>query len=307
MTESKGFCQAIGQWRGTAEVYDGQGRFLANGVDQRHVRPDEDDDQRVRIDLSFTGPFKFAGHYYIDDRGNDRVYQGPINVGFAESLGDNGVTADNYWASVGLTQRFFLMVLPGGTKQLSLALLDRGDRPVYAVVGENDRVAACATELAAPPAPSFLDGGAHDLGGDPAGGRGGILLQRSGQWTGTLMAVDDARVPLPSADYQEDVSLSEGVIRVRQVGGSFAPEPAETTLRTDGYAAWSHSGNLVGSYSLSGGRAMSGHFHRLREELRVWRREVVAHDGSLKAVVHEWYRGGRRVGTQYGVLEFDPR
>ena len=42
----------------------------------------------------------------------------------------------------------------------------------------------------------------------------------------------------------------------------------------------------------------------LREELRVWRREVVSHDGTVKAVVHSWYRGGERLGTAHGVLTF---
>ena len=76
------------------------------------------------------------------------------------------------------------------------------------------------------------------------------------------------------------------------------------TLKSNGWEAWSTPGDLVGSYSLSGGRALSGNFHFLHEEQRVWRREVASHDGSYKAVVHMIYRGGKRIGVQYGVLRF---
>ena len=133
-----GFC-GIGEWLGTAEVYDGQGRFVGNGADQRHVRT-EQEDGRIRIDLSFIGPLKFAGHYYINPKDGFRTYEGPINFGTAESLGPDLVEANNYWAVTGLTQRFFLMVLPDGMRQMSLALLSRGDQPIYTIVGEYVRV-----------------------------------------------------------------------------------------------------------------------------------------------------------------------
>jgi len=55
---------------------------------------------------------------------------------------------------------------------------------------------------------------------------------------------------------------------------------------------------------LSGGRALSGQFHHRKAHLRVWRREVATLDGNRKAIVQHWYRGGQRVGTQFGVLEF---
>ena len=141
-----GFCSAEGQWLGTAEVYSGTGEFLGNGVDQRHVRTDLDDG-RVRIDLSFTGPFKFAGHYVIDDRGAHRLYQGPLNHGFAEAIGSSAVQAHNFWPAIGMSQRFFLFALPSGDKQLSLALMSRGEQLCYAVVGENDRVKACGPDV----------------------------------------------------------------------------------------------------------------------------------------------------------------
>ena len=66
--------------------------FLANGADQRHVRS-QVDDGRVRIDLSFAGPLKFAGHYYIKSRGDRRLYQGPVNCGFADALSQDMVAA----------------------------------------------------------------------------------------------------------------------------------------------------------------------------------------------------------------------
>ena len=88
-------------------------------------------------------------------------------------------------------------------------------------------------------------------------------------------------------------------------GGAFAPEPTEVRLRSDGWWAHSERGPLVGSYSLAGGRALSGTFQRVDRGLRVWRREVASHDGRVKAVVHVLYRGGVRLGVQHGLLQFE--
>lgn len=301
------FC-GLGDWKGVAEVYGSDGRFVGNGVDQRHVRTPLGDN-RIRIDLSFVGPFKFSGHYEILDKGSHRVYAGPANLGLAEAVSANLVDADHYWTAIGLSQRFFLMVLPGGTKQLSLALMSRGERLVYAVVGENDRVAACEVPNAAPDAPpGLLDGIAVDLAKDPAAGRGSVLLHRSGTYRGKLARTNEKLEQVGEDAYEESVHPSaDGALEVRITGGGFAPEPATIALATDGFTAWSSHGPMAGSYSLFGGRALSGTFQRTRDELRVWRREVASHDGSKKVVVHNWYRGGVRVGVQHGVLEFEAR
>ena len=89
-------------------------------------------------------------------------------------------------------------------------------------------------------------------------------------------------------------------------GAAFDQPDAVINLKTNGWQAWSESGPVVGSYSLSGGRALSGQFHFQETGLRLWRREVVSHDGRCKAVVHLWYRGGQRIGAQFGVLQFAP-
>jgi hypothetical protein len=301
------FC-GLGEWKGVAEVYGGDGRFVGNGVDQRHVRTPLGDD-RIRIDLSFTGPFEFSGHYEIVDKGSHRVYAGPANLGLAEAVSPNLVDADHYWTSIGLSQRFFLMVLPGGTKQLSLALMSRGERLVYAVVGENDRALACDMPNASPGAsPGLLDSMAVDRAKDPAAGRGAVLLHRPGAYRGTLARTNEKLEQVGEDAYEESIELAaDGTLHARITGGGFAPEPAAIALATDGFTAWSSAGAMAGSYSLFGGRALSGAFQRVRDELRVWRREVVSHDGSQKAVVHNWYRGGVRVGVQHGVLAFEAR
>ena len=54
------FKQGIGRWAGNAEVFDSKGCFLGNGADYRNVQPLENG--RVRIDVSFVGPFKHSGH-----------------------------------------------------------------------------------------------------------------------------------------------------------------------------------------------------------------------------------------------------
>lgn len=297
-TRTTGFTQGIGKWLGTAEVYDGNGRFLGNATDQRHVQQ-QTGDNRVRIDLSFIGPLKFAGHYYIEDHTDYRLYQGPANTGYAETLAENLIDANAYWPVTGLTQRFFLMILPGGNRQISLALMSRGEKLIYTIIGEYNRVDDQYRGI-----PALVNGTSYDLANDPAAGRGAILLHRPGRWQGELTALDGELNPLPSAVYSEEVQEAGGKLTAVYTAPPFAPTPHTTTLHTNQYEAWSDPGTLVGSYSLSGGRALSGQFHYLNHQLRLWRREVASHDGTCKAVVHMWYRGGVRVGVAFGVLDF---
>ena len=133
-----GFC-GIGTWVGTAEVYDGNGTFLGNGTDQRFARTEEDDG-RVRIDLAFIGPLKFAGHYYIQPGEKGRTYQGPINTGFAESVGELAVDGNGYWPVTGLSHKLFLAMLPDQMTQLHLSMMFRGEQLIYTIVSECERV-----------------------------------------------------------------------------------------------------------------------------------------------------------------------
>lgn len=338
---SQQFTQGLGEWAGTAEVYDGRGRFLGNGCDNRRVQ--RLDESHIRIDVTFVGPFKHTGHYHIAEREGYRLYQGPANVGYAETLSHNLIDAHAYWAALGLSQQFFLLVLPDGNTQLSLALMSRGEKLIYVVVGQNDRVghrtedggrrtegevesekqrpdhdaaalatgsvpgAALLTSVFRPPSPvppSFLSGTSYDLAEDPTAGRGRILLHRSGLWSGELATLDQQLRPLPPTRYTEQVTAAGPHLQVQIAGTAFAAAPQTAHLHTNQWEAWSEAGDLVGSYSLSGGRALSGHFHFLPDQLRLWRREVVTHDGQRKAVLHTWYRGRARIGVQFGVLEF---
>jgi hypothetical protein len=296
------FSQGFGQWAGTAEVFSGEGRFLGNGADHRRVQ--DLGDGRTRIDVSFVGPFKHAGHYFIQDHGDHRLYRGPANVGHAEALSESLVDANAYWPALGLSQRFFLMILPGGGTQLSLALMSRGEHVMYVVVGQNDKVPAGD---AAPP-PSLVSGTSYDLADDPNAGRGAALLFRAGAWRGELTVLGANRELQGTAAYTETVSELPGAqVQIEEHGG-FAPQPRCVTLKTNGWQAWSTPEQPVaGSCSLYGGRAASGNFHLLAEGLCAWRREVVTHDGTQKAMVRFWYRGGERVAMEFGVLRFDQR
>ncbi|HRE47773.1 MAG TPA: hypothetical protein PLD47_08610 [Aggregatilineales bacterium] len=127
----------FGRWVGSAEVYNGEGRFVGNGMDMRTVQ--SLGGGLTRIDVAFVGLFKAAGHSLIRDQGTHRLYEGPVNVGYADVLADSVAEATGYWACVGLSPRFFLMTLPDRNKQLSLALMSRGESLLYIVVGENHR------------------------------------------------------------------------------------------------------------------------------------------------------------------------
>ena len=131
------FKQGLGRWAGNAEVFDSKGAFLGNGSDYRNVQSLPEG--RVRIDVSFVGPFKHSGHYFIQQKEDHRLYEGPANIGYAETLSENLVDANAYWSALGLSQRFFLMIVDGNL-QLSLAQMSRGEHMMYVVVGQNDRV-----------------------------------------------------------------------------------------------------------------------------------------------------------------------
>ena len=292
-----GFC-GIGEWKGTAEVYDGQGRFVGNGADQRHVRTLEEDG-RTRIDLAFIGPLKFAGHYHIAQKEGYRSYEGPINFGTAESLGPNLVEANNYWAVTGLSQRFFLMVTPDGMRQMSLALLSRGDQPIYTIVGEYVRV------FGSQEVPNLTTGTAYDLFGDPNAGRSELLVHRPGIWRGTLSSRDAQLKFIRDDEFTEKVEQTADGLSFQQSAGHFHDRSASYSVKTNGWQGWTPAGDVVGSYSLCGGRALVGSFHYMQDNTRLWRREVVSNDGLCKAVFHTWFKGGARIGVQHGMLEFE--
>jgi len=106
-------------------------------------------------------------------------------------------------------------------------------------------------------------------------------------------------------DYEERLSL-EGSRLSWSMRGSLAPDDLRAQFTTDQWMAWSDLGETVGSYSLYGGRALAGTLHHVPSGSRVWRREVSTSDGLTKAILHIWYRGGRRVGAQQGSLQFTP-
>ena len=287
-----------GQWRGSAEVYDGRGRFLGGGHDARAVRRCRDDGA-VEVEVSFTGPFRMSGSYVIADRGDHRLYEGPLNYGYAEAFGDGLVDANNYWPDLGFSQRLFLMVLPGGGAQLSLALLSRGERAVYTVVGEYGRGPGAG--------PAVVPGSAHDLSEDPRAGRPVSLLERPGIWSGPLSVTGPDGAAAGATDYSERVEpAADGrELAVAMTGTGFAADAA-VSFAADGWHHWTGAGAVVGSQSLWGGRALAGNLFFDGGRLRLWRREVARSDGSGKAVLHAWYRGGARIGVAHGVLDFAP-
>ena len=297
---SGSFSQGVGQWIGAAEVYDSQGRFAGLGRDTRSVQAD-DQAGTVTVEVTFDGPFSLSGEYTIVDHGSYRTYEGPLNVGYAEALGDGLVAAHNYWPDLGLSQRFFLMVLPDGSRQLSLALLSRGERLVWTVVGEYQRQVDAETPT--PPPVQAMD--PAELGDDPAAGRDELLLLRSGCWSGQLHHLDADLEPTEVAAYAETVTKGSSQFQVELSGLGFAGD-VSFPLTSDGWSAWTPNGEVTGSATLSGGRGLSGQFHHQTDGLRVWRREVAALDGTMKAVLCIWYRGSERVGASYGTLAFDP-
>jgi hypothetical protein len=123
-----------------------------------------------------------------------------------------------------------------------------------------------------------------------------------------LQTLDEGLNEVASTQYEERWQVANGKWQVRISGSAFDDSPRVMNLRTNDWQAWTEQDSeIAGSYSLSGGRALSGNFHHLATNLRVWRREVVAHDGTYKAVLHTWYRGGNRIGVQFGLLQFSEK
>lgn len=304
--EKPQFKRGIGRWAGTAEVYNGAGQFLGHALDRRNV--EQLDANRIRINLSFMGPLMLSGHYIIEHRDGYRLYQGPANVGYAEALSEGLVEAHNYWSHWGLSQRFFLFVPEDKNMQMSLALLSRGEQLQYVVVGEYYRLPD--DEEGAPDGPVqvpeslLIPGTPQDKQNDPTAGRGELLLHRSGVWVGDVVSLDGAGNHINTTELVQEVNASGDHVQLNVSGSELVSAPYTVNLMTNGWQAWTSAADVVGSYSLTGGRALSGQFHHLNDERRVWWREVVTGDGSMKALLHVIYRGGERVGLQYGLLHY---
>lgn len=301
------FAKGLGEWIGAAEVYDHEGRFAGMGHDKRTVKAD-DKNGSVTVAVRFDGPFTLAGEYTIVDRGHYRLYQGPLNLGYAEALSEGLVAAHNYWPTLGLSQRFCLFVLADGSTQLSLALLSRGEQLHWTVVGEYQR--QVDVDSLVPVGVPLLDPAA--VGDDPNGGRSEALLLRDGRWKGELQHCDSNLLPTLTTEYVENVSVTNAndgnklEANTQLSGLGLAPD-VEFEFTVERTSLWSGADALCGSAMLSGGRALSGHFHHRATGLRLWRREVTCVDGTKKAVLFVWYRGDNRLGASYGILDFQSK
>lgn len=263
------FAAGAGQWVGSAKVYDAEGNVAGPGKDQRTIT--QNPDGSTTVDVSFDGPFSFAGTYRIESVGSQRRYLGPLNLGAAESVGDNVVEAHNYWHGLGLSQRFLLAIAPEGDAQFSLATLSSGEQLVWVVIGENRR-----PDAPEPPEPLTNS------------------LTRPGRWVGDL----------PSGRYFEELN-ADGSATVSAPSGVVALNEADskaTSLWTTG----EDPARLSGSATLIAGRALSGSFILPCEGLHLSRREVASADGSRKAIVHRWSRGSETIALVAGVVRFEP-
>lgn len=350
MTDS--FQRGEGRWQGVADVYDSQGRYAGQGHETRVVRRDLEGGA-VEVDVSFEGPFSLSGTYRISNQEDHRRYEGPLNYGYAEAMGEDLVDANNYWPDLGLSQRFWLMVLPNGTTQLSLALLSRGEQTAYTVVGEYHRSldgdgqgdaqdqaggspqagdaggSPQATHAGESPQATHANAeeGAEEEGledgveeevaeeGLEEGAEEGLNsktdadaapLLRPGTWSGMLKMLDLYLGSVGQTSYSEHTTRDDqGRLIVSTPDSDFA-SGAEIALSCDEQGLWSAPGDITGSASIWGGRALAGQFLYVKDGLRLWKREVVTRCGNLKGVLHTWYLGGSRVGTVYGALEFTP-
>ena len=306
MSEKPQFKRGIGRWSGTAEVYNGNGQFVGNALDRRNV--EKVSDTQIRINLNFVGPLMLSGHYIIESHDSYRLYRGPANVGYAEALGDGMVEAHNYWSHWGLSQRFFLYVTPDKDMQLSLALLSRGEQLQYMVVGEYYRLpddedtASADGEFVPVPESLLLSGTPQDKAQDASAGRGEILVHGNRKWRGDVTVLDSQLNVTDKVTLEQTIQSDKNCVSWHVEGGGLVTAPYNISYQTNDWQAWTGAGDIVGSYNLAGGRALSGQIHHLNDERRIWIREVVSADARQKAILHVAYRGGERVGVQYGLL-----
>lgn len=287
--------QGIGNWTGISEIYDGRGNFIGNVSDERSLTQNPDNSYTVNVNI--VGPIMLKGQYSIKIAPDHHAYQGDVHVGYAEHYNNDLLASNNYWAQWGLSERNFVMVSTETHTQLSMSLLNRGDQLIYILVGEyyDDN---SPNRLFA----SF--GIPTDRENDPAAGRDDVLMHRAGTWSGQVTVLDENQAPMGRAHYTENMRVHQNRLIVTTEGGGFTPMKRTFHMKTNGWQAWSDPGDVVGTYNLAGGRALSGNFHYVGAERRVWRREVATSDGQHKAILHYIYQGDKRVGIQYGMLSF---
>lgn len=287
--------QGIGNWTGISEVYDGSGMFIGNASDQRHIK--KNDDETYTVTVNIFGPLMINGDYKIRIASDHHSYLGNTHYGYAEQSNNELLASNNYWAKWGLSESSFVIVSPEIHSQLSLSLLKRGEQLIYMLIGEYyDN----QTSVQLPPA----EGTPFDRHNDPTAGRGTHLLHRAGTWSGQVTVMDGDLQPMGRAHYTENVRTHQDQLMVTTEGGGFTPMKRSFRMTSNGWQAWTAPGDVVGSYSIAGGRALIGSFHYVGADRRIWRREVSTADGQHKAILHYIYHGDKRVGIQYGMLSF---
>lgn len=287
--------QGIGNWTGISEVYDGQCNFIGNATDNRSITQIGHGAYNVKVAIS--GPIMLQGSYDIKIGEDHHSYQGDAHVGFAEHYDDVLLASNGYWSQWGLSERNMVMLAPELNGQLSMSLLNRGDQLLYTIVGEYYENGASTpfTKVMGTP---------YDRINDPTAGRGGLLMHRAGTWSGQVSVLDENLAPMGKAHYTENIRVRNNELILTTEGGGFTPIQRSFHLTTNGWHAWTDPGDVVGSYNMFGGRAMSGYFHYVGAERRIWRREIVTSDGKHKSILHYVYKGDKRLGLQYGMLAF---
>lgn len=287
--------QGIGNWIGISEVYDGNGHFIGNASDQRTIT--ENDDGTYTVNVNTFGPLMVNGQYKVRIAPDHHTHLGQTNYGYAEQINNELLASNNYWEQWGLSETSFVLVSPATHSQLSLSLLKRGEQLIYTLVGEyhdNEGNLQFPKTLGIP-----VD--RHD---DPVAGHQSHIMHRAGTWAGEVTVIDENLAPMGRAHYTENIRIHQEKLMVTTEGGGFTPMKRSFRMTTNGWQAWSDPGDVVGSYNMFGGRALVGSLHYVGADRRIWRREVATVDGQHKAILHYIYHGDKRVGVQYGMLEF---
>ena len=166
------------------------------------------------------------------------------------------------------------MVLPNKSTQISLALMSRGERLQYAIIGEYNKV---LVNPEATPEELPLSPIAQQSDEEISHRHQQRMIHREGTWTGKVKVLDRH---LNEAGYREiteqvhiknvpTATVDQQMIHIKLTGSSFLHTNTQYTMCTDHELAWSTEGDTVGSYSLYGGRALSGHLHDLKSEIHL--------------------------------------
>ncbi|MCY4036257.1 MAG: hypothetical protein OXF64_02230 [bacterium] len=311
MTESQAseWQQRItGEWYGLPSVFDAEGNHTGfNKVSRSSVFADGKVTYWMQCNFMNTGPLRNRFEirdfeFGVDDRGNDRIYQGPDFYGAGHPYGS---LVDSHYYAPGWRADLNTMnqILPDGVTQVYSSLLYEGPTIFSVFNGVYLNAHDYDTN---PETKAWID--AHIEAEREMAARPHTVPDRTGgTWTGEceVFGADQQRRGAVSVRLRHDPIDLVRASHALELSGAI--NYSHTYIRTRSHGnRYTYDGPDLWGNAIAYGRALYTSQHHVSEAFKVKGREFIIDRDHTLAVAWKLYAGDRMTDIVFGPLTFTP-